>query len=258
MEKQLQIHRSFHLHAPQKMKVVFKARASVCSCRIVQMYNLALCGPTAAWAFFTWNKLYYPFFVGPQYLRVRVWSGPVDCQWCSLAFLSLPGLRRKYNWEISRALSSSSKSFAYILCSHTNHQLSGLAVFVLEDCMAVAVSRLILAVTVKESRNFRFCVHITLIHLLFDSVNEIQWLKWLATEQRLWVNDLKNTDIKKKCSCRSWHTEWQCRLLNNCFHQSRFLMILKEWSQICRKLTLFVNPSSSDFTSIRERWIYGR
>lgn len=40
-----------------------------------------------------------------------------------LAFLSLPSLRRKYNWEISRALSSSSKSFAYILC-YFPHQSS--------------------------------------------------------------------------------------------------------------------------------------
>lgn len=34
------------------------------------------------------------------------------------------------------------KSFAYILCSHTNHQLSGLAVFVLGNCMTISVSRL--------------------------------------------------------------------------------------------------------------------
>lgn len=81
LEKPLQICRSFHLHAPQKM-VVFKVRASVCSCHIVQMCNLALCGPTAAWALLTRNKLYCPCFVGPQYPRVRVWSGPVDCQWC--------------------------------------------------------------------------------------------------------------------------------------------------------------------------------
>lgn len=124
-----------------------------------------------------------PSFVGPQYLRVRVWSGPVDCQWCSLVFLSLPSLRRKYNWEISRALSSSSKSFAYILCSHTNHQLSGLAVFVLEDSMAVAVSHLIPAVSVKESRNFCFGIRATLIYLLYKSLSEIVWLKLHAREK---------------------------------------------------------------------------
>lgn len=204
----------------EKIKVSFKARASVCSCRIVQMCNLALCGPTAAWAFSHMEQDLLPFFVGPQYLRVRVWSGPVDCQWCSLAFLSLPSLRRKYNWEISGALSSSSKSFAYILCSHTNHQLSGLAVFVLQDCMAVAVSRLILAVTVKESRNFRFGMHITLIHLLYDSVNEIQWLKSLAKAQWLWMNDLKKQTQRKN------HPLEDDTLNDNaveyCLHQSRF------------------------------------
>lgn len=92
------------------------------------------------------------------------------------SFLSLPSLRRKYNWEISRALSSSSKSFAYILCSHTNHQLSGLVVFVLEDSMAVAVSHLIPAVTVKESRNFCFGIRVTLIYFLYESLSEIVWL----------------------------------------------------------------------------------
>lgn len=48
---------------PQKMKDGFKARASVCRCRIVWMCNLGLCGPTAAGASLTWSKLYYPFLL---------------------------------------------------------------------------------------------------------------------------------------------------------------------------------------------------
>lgn len=50
-----------------------------------------------------------------QYLRVGVWSGSVDYQWCSFAFLSLPSQRRKYNWEISRALLLLLK----VICIHT-------------------------------------------------------------------------------------------------------------------------------------------
>lgn len=103
--------------------------------------------------------------------------------WLSMmqfSFLSLPSLRRKYNWEISRALYSSSKSFAYILCCHTNHQLSGLDVFVLEDCIAVAVSHLIPAVTVKESRNFCFGIRVTLIYLLNESLIQ-QWNSVIKT-----------------------------------------------------------------------------
>lgn len=38
--------------------------------------------------------------------------------------------------------------------------------------MTIAVSRLVLAATVKE-RNFHFGMHVTLIHLLYDSVSEI-------------------------------------------------------------------------------------
>lgn len=134
-----------------------------------------------------------PFFVEPQYLRVRVWSGPVDCQRSSLAFFCL-----FQAWGGSIIEKSvvpfpfSSKSFAYIVCSHTNHQLSSLAVFVLEDCMAVAVSCLIQIATVKESRNFGFNLHITLIHLLCDCLTENQWLQSLPMDQHLWLNYLRN------------------------------------------------------------------
>lgn len=44
--------------------------------------------------------------------------------------------RKNCNWEISRSFPSPSKPFSYILCSQTYHQLSGLVMFVLEDCMA--------------------------------------------------------------------------------------------------------------------------
>lgn len=56
-----------------------------------------------------------------------------------LSTLSEPSRRRKCNWEISRFLPSPSKPFSYILCSQTHHQLSGLVVFVLEDCMSAGV-----------------------------------------------------------------------------------------------------------------------
>lgn len=120
-----------------------------------------------------------------------VWPSWLSTKQFSI-FLSFPSLKRKYNWEISSAFSLSSKSFAYIVCSHTNHQLSGLAVFVLEDCMAVAVSCLIQIATVKESRNFGFNLHITLIHLLCDCLTENQWLQSLPMDQHLWLNYLRN------------------------------------------------------------------
>ena len=154
----------------------------------------------------------FPFFVGPQYLRARVWPGPVDCQWCSLAFLFLPSLRRKYNWEISRSLSSW-KSFAYILCSHTNHKLSGLAVFVLEDCMDVAVSRLIPATAVKESRNFALLctLHWSICCMILSM--KFCDLKWL--QRNCWWITSKVLQPRK--------SDWQCLPLNISFSRVDFV-----------------------------------
>ena len=188
-----------------------------------------------------------PFFLLDRNTAVRVWSGPVDCQWCSLASYFFFCLSQAWGGSIieksAGPFSSSSKSFAYILCSHTNHQLSGLAVFVLEDCMAVAVSRLILAVTVKERRNFLlFCMRVTLIHLLYGSVNEIWWLKSLAAEGEGTFGK-KN---KKKKLTQSKNIILLKLTLSDCFRQSRF----HKWSwksdkkKQRKKMTAFINQSS--------------
>ena len=173
--------------------------------------------PTATWAVLAWNELYYPLFfcwtATPQWEFGLAQLTVNDAVWLVFFFFCLSQAWGGSIIEKSAGpFSSSSKSFAYILCSHTNHQLSGLAVFVLEDCMAVAVSRLILAVTVKERRNFLlFCMRVTLIHLLYGSVNEIWWLKSLAAEGEGTFGKKKKkkkTDPEQKHNPVKVDTEW--------------------------------------------------
>ena len=111
-----------------------------------------------------------------------VWPG-----WLSMmqfSFLFLWGLRRKYNWEISGAFSSSSKSFAYILCSHTNHQLKGLAVFVLEDCLAGGACFLSWQGLGVKVETFWCGTHAVLIYLRYHSFSELRWLKSFVPRKR--------------------------------------------------------------------------
>lgn len=156
-------HTSLNLHAPQK---TWSCLLSKSHC--VQLSHSLFCVTLLSlWSHSSVSLLHMeqalsPFF-SQQYLRVGICSGLVDYQWCGFAFFFCLQARGRSIIEKSAGpFSCSSKSFAYILCFHTNHQLSGLAVFVLGNCMTIAVRRLILAATVKESRNFHFGMHVTM------------------------------------------------------------------------------------------------